>query len=387
MTETRLKILLSGMIAGVPRQGGATWAVLQYFLGLRQLGHDVHFVEAIPEDSVQPRGTALSDSENAAYFRGVMDRFGLEGAATLVHGRTRETLGGTYDELRGFAGDCDVLVNLSGLLRDNELIERIPLRMYVDLDPGFTQLWHVHEGLDVGLEGHNCFVTIGMTIGASDCPVPTGGLDWVKTLQPVVLDQWPVARREPSHGLTTVANWRGYGSVDFQGRFYGQKAHSLRPFFKLPERSGEEMALALAIHADERSDLALLKRHGWRLLDPGRVADTPGAFRTFVQESRAEFGIAKSGYVAANCGWFSDRSICYLASGRPVLAQETGFSEFLPTGEGLLAFETEDDILSCIQQLNLDYPKHCRAARKIAEECFDAKRVLGRLLKQTGAAP
>jgi len=128
-----------------------------------------------------------------------------------------------------------------------------------------------------------------------------------------------------------------------------------------------------------------LNRHGWQLLDPGEVAGTPDAFRTFVQDSRAEFGIAKSGYVAANCGWFSDRSICYLASGRPVLAQETGFSAFLPTGEGLLAFETENDVLRGIEQLDHDYEKHCRAARRIAEEYFDANRVLGRLLREVGA--
>jgi hypothetical protein len=133
------------------------------------------------------------------------------------------------------------------------------------------------------------------------------------------------------------------------------------------------MALALAIHAGEHSDLALLNRHGWRLLDPDQVAGTPDAFRTFVQESWAEFGIAKSGYVTANCGWFSDRSICYLASGRPVLAQETGFSKFLPSGEGLLSFKVEDDVLSCIDQLHRDYSKHTR--------------VLRRLLQRTGAAP
>jgi hypothetical protein len=207
----------------------------------------------------------------------------------------------------------------------------------------------------------------------------------VKTLQPVVIDQWPVSHRAPRHPLTTIANWRGYGSVEFEDRFYGQKAHSLRPFFRLPERTDEKLALALAIHPGERSDLEQLNRHGWQLLDPGEVAGTPDAFRTFVQDSRAEFGIAKSGYVAANCGWFSDRSICYLASGRPVLAQETGFSAFLPSGEGLLAFETEEDVLRGIEQLDRDYAKNCRAARRIAEEYFDANRVLGSLLRKVGA--
>jgi hypothetical protein len=209
----------------------------------------------------------------------------------------------------------------------------------------------------------------------------------VKTLQPVVLDHWPRARHVSRHALTTVANWRGYGSIEFGGRFYGQKAHSLRPLSALPQRIDEDFVLALAIHDDERSDLALLKRHGWQLVDPAQVADTPDAFHAFVRKSKAEFGIAKSGYVAANCGWFSDRSICYLASGRPVIAQETGFSEFLPSGEGLLAFETEEDVLSCIASLNGDYPRHCAAARRIAEEHFDAAMVLDRLLQRIGAVP
>ena len=387
MAERTLKIMLSGMLARVPRQGGAAWVVLQYLLGLRQLGHDVHFIETIPADTIRPAGAPLRNSDNAAYFRQVAKRFELLGAVTLVKHSTTETVGESYHALRRLAADCDVLINLSGLLQDRELTESIPLRIYVDLDPGFTQLWHSVEGLDLGFEGHNRFVTIGKTLGEPGCRVPTGDIDWVKTLQPIVIQQWPVARQAPRHAFTTIANWRGYGSVEFGGRFYGQKAHSLRPFFKLPERTDENLALALAIHPEERSDLALLKHHGWQLLDPDEVAGTPDAFQTFVQDSRAEFGIAKSGYVTANCGWFSDRSICYLASGRPVLAQETGFSQFLPSGEGLLAFETEDDVLKGIEQIDRDYLRHCRAARRIAEEYFDAARVLDRLLRRTGATP
>ena len=299
MAEKSLKILLSGMIARVPRQGGATWVVLQYLLGLRQMGHHVHFVEAIPADSMHPGGARLRDSENGRYFRQVIDRFELGRAATLVHSGTKETVGRSYAELRRLASGRDVLINLSGLLQDRELTASIPLRVYVDLDPGFTQLWHLQDGLDVGFDGHNCFATIGVTLGSPDCPVPQGDIDWVKTPQPVVLDHWPVVQRPPRHALTTVANWRGYGSVEFEGQFYGQKAHSLRPFFGLPERTDETFELAMAIHPGEQSDLALLKHHGWRLLNPGRVAATPDGFRSFVQESRAEFGFAKSGYVAA----------------------------------------------------------------------------------------
>jgi hypothetical protein len=194
-----------------------------------------------------------------------------------------------------------------------------------------------------------------------------------------------VAERITHDALTTVANWRGYGSIEYGGKFYGQKAHSLRRFIALPTLTEEKFALALSIHPDEVKDLAALSTNGWHLLDPGRMVATPTSYRRFVQGSKAEFGIAKSGYVAARCGWFSDRSICYLASGRPVIAQETGFGRFLPTRAGLFSFETSDEVLSSIEAVNRDYTHHARAARAIAEEHFDSEKVLAGLLRKIGA--
>jgi hypothetical protein len=182
-------------------------------------------------------------------------------------------------------------------------------------------------------------------------------------------------------------NWRGYGSIEHGGVFYGQKAHSLREFFNLPTLTTEKFMLALAIHPDEINDLAALRSNGWHLIDPARVAGTPTSYQRFVQGSKAEFGIAKSGYVAARCGWFSDRSACYLASGRPVIAQETGFSRFLPTGAGLFTFETIEEVLTSIEALSGDYDRYARAARAVAEEYFDSDKVLGRLLQRVGATP
>jgi glycosyltransferase involved in cell wall biosynthesis len=199
-----------------------------------------------------------------------------------------------------------------------------------------------------------------------------------------VLERWPAAGRITRDALTTVANWRGYGSVEHEGFFYGQKAHSWRQFFSLPARTTERFAPALAIHPEEDEDLAALRANGWHLIDPERVAQTPAGYRRFVRGSKAEFGIAKSGYVAARCGWFSDRSVCYLASGRPVIAQETGFGRFLPVGDGLFAFETIDEVLASIEALNGDYDRHARAARAVAEEHFDSDKVLGRLLGALG---
>ncbi|MFL5241589.1 MAG: glycosyltransferase [Gemmataceae bacterium] len=383
--STKRTVLVSGMIAADPGQGGATWAVLQYLLGLTRLGHDVWFVEPVPNESLRPAGASLAQSDNAAYFRQVTKDFGFDKKAALMLANSQQTEGLPYRELMKTARRTDVLINISGMLTDAALTARIPLRVYLDLDPGFNQLWHAVQGIDRGFPGHTHFVTIGPAIGQADCRVPTCGLPWIPTLQPIVLAHWPVAERIAHEALTTVGNWRGYGSIHHQGVFYGQKAHSLRPFFTLPTRTKEKFMLALGIHPNEIADLAALAANGWQVVDPMRVADTPAAYQRFIQGSKAEFGIAKSGYVAARCGWFSDRSICYLASGRPVLAQDTGFSRILPTGIGLFSFTTSDDVLAAIDLLQGDYARHARAARSIAEEYFDSDKVLAGLLDRIGA--
>jgi hypothetical protein len=227
---------------------------------------------------------------------------------------------------------------------------------------------------------------VGQALGHDDCSVPTCGLDWIPTVPPVVLERWPVGGPIVHDALTMVGNWRAYGSITHDGVFYGQKAHALRELIELPRLGDERFLLALAIHAEETKDLAALADNGWELTDPRLVAGTPSAYRAFVRGSKAELGIAKAGYVVARCAWFSDRSACYLASGRPVVAQDTGFGAYLPTGEGLLAFATIEDVLVAIDELNRDYLRHARAARALAEEHFDSDRVLTRLLARVGAA-
>ncbi len=382
---TRLTILLSGMIAADPHQGGATWAVLQYLLGFKRLGHEVYFVEPVAEAKLRPGGAPLACSTSAVYFRQVMADFGLEQSSALLLQGTQQTVGLPYTQLREIAQRADVLINISGMLNDGTLTAPIPLRVYIDLDPAFNQFWHATQNINMRFDGHTHFVTIGQAIGQPDCVVPTCGLDWITTPQPIVLAYWPVAQLITYDALTTVGNWRGYGSIEREGVFYGQKAHALRKFIHLPKLSDEKFMLALAIHPDESKDLAALRSNDWQLLDPAQVAHTPARYQQFIQGSKAEFGIAKSGYVAARCGWFSERSICYLASGRPVIAQETGFSHFLPTGEGLFAFETSDDVLAAIEALNGDYAYHSRAARALAEDYFDSDKVLSRLLQHIGA--
>src|SRR5579862_2279855 len=244
------------MIASDPWQGGATWAVLQYVLGFRRLGHEVLVIEPITAKALRPAGVGLGDSENVSYFREVMAAFELCGDSAILVSGTKETFGVSYEELHRRAQTADLLINISGLLNDEKLTTAIPVRVYLDLDPAFNQLWSSVQGIDMRFAGHSHFVTIGQKIGRPDCPVPTCGLSWLKTVQPIVLEDWPIANTIRYDGLTTVGNWRGYGSIEWEGRQYGQKAHSLRQFMTLPTLTSERFMLALAIHPAETKDLA-----------------------------------------------------------------------------------------------------------------------------------
>jgi hypothetical protein len=380
----RRTIAVAGMIAGDPYQGGATWAVLQYVLGLREAGHDVYFIEPVQAAKLQPHGASLAASTNAAYFRAVTRAFGLESRAALLLAGTTHTVGLPYDVQRTAAAGSDCLLNISGMLADPALTEPVPVRVYLDLDPAFNQLWSAAEGLDVGFDGHTHFVTIGTALGDAACDIPTCGRTWIATRQPVVLSEWPRAERLTHDAFSTVANWRGYGSITYNSVFYGQKAHAWRGLVSLPAKTSEALVVALAIHPDEQRDLALLEAHGWRLVDPSRATSTPQRYRAFVQGSKGEIGVAKSGYVASRCGWFSDRSVCYLASGRPVVTQDTAFGKFVPTGEGLFAFSEIEEAAAAIDEINRDYARHSAAARRIAVEHFDAAKVLGALCRAAG---
>ena len=379
---SRLNILVSAMLGAVPSQGGWVWAVMQYVLGLQRLGHRVFFVEPIPPSNHS--ANECGELPAAASFRQLTTAFGLTDCCLWVDG-THRTLVGRYEELAKAAREADVFLNLSGRMSDLQLTKRTPFRVYLDLDPAFTQLWQAVQGIDMHFEGHTHFATVGLAIGHDGCRVPTCGREWISTLPPVVLEHWPASEVTTHDAFTTVAHWRGYGSVEHDGVLYGQKAHSLRGLIALPQQTRVPLLLALAIHPDEARDAAALHNNGWRWTDPAGVASTPEQYAAFVRGSRGEFGVAKSGYVASQCGWFSDRSVCYLASGRPVVAQETGFSRFVPTGQGLLSFRNVEDAVRVLEQVQGDYAAHARAARRLAEERFDSDRVLRRLLQMIGA--
>ncbi len=383
MPRAKSTILFSGMIAADAGHGGATWAVLQYVLGLLELGCDVYFVEPVLASALHPAGATLNKSANARYFNAVVEQFRLQGRGALLLAGEPETCGMDYAELRSIAARADVLINVSGMLTDDALIGAIPVRAYLDLDPAFIQWWH-SQGIDMHFAAHTHFITIGQALGGPDCPVPTCGLPWIHTFQPVVLAHWPMAENIVYDAFTTVGNWRSYGSVEANGVFYGQKAHSLRRFIQLPLKSSAQFLLAMTIDPEEVNDLRALGENGWQLLDPAQASATPAIYGDFVRGSFAELGVAKSGYVLSRCGWFSDRSACYLASGRPVLAQDTGFSRYLPTGLGLLAFNNVEDAVPAVEEIRGNYARHRRAARELADEFFDSRKVLTRMLEHLG---
>jgi hypothetical protein len=259
----------------------------------------------------------------------------------------------------------------------------IPHRVYIDLDPGYTQFWHATGNPGPRLEGHNSFYTVGENIGRPHCSIPTAGIRWRPIRQPVVLHYWPECTPGDPLQFSTIASWRGpYGPARYAGTTYGLKAHEFRKFIELPRRVAHQFELALDIHPADQRDLVALRSNGWRVVSPEVVAFGPVAFRQYVQASGAEFSVAQGIYVETESGWFSDRTVRYLASGRPALVQDTGFSRNYPLGEGLVAFRTLEEAVTGARQIAGDYKNHCRAARAIAENYFDSDRVLGQLVDE-----
>jgi hypothetical protein len=374
----RGRIAIAGSVAQKACNAGHTWQFLQYLLGFQRLGYEVLLL-----DSLEHADDAGAEQARVAYLADTMRAHGLADAWTLALSGGRRAGIPRARALR-FVRDADLLLNVMGFCADEQLLGAARKRVFLDTDPGFPQMWR-DLGLADVLAGHDAHVTIGERIGRHDCEIPTCGLHWITTPQPVVLDHWPRASAPPRRPFTSVASWRGaYGPVDYAGKRYGLRVHEFRRFVRLPELTGRAFELALAIHTAETPDLALLRDHGWSLVDPADVATTPAAYRDFIASSTAELMVAKEMYVQARSGWFSERSICYLASGRPVVAQDTGLRDLYPLGCGLLAFDTLDEAAACVESIVIRYARHADAARELARERFDSDRVLSRLLEQVG---
>ncbi len=381
--------IVSGALANKPFNGGEAWVRLSWVLGLRRLGFDTYFVERIAsEDCVDPAGhpASFEASANLLHFETVVREFSLEERASLLCDGDAG-FGLSRGDMIELVSEAEVLFNLSGHLDLEEVLSGPRLRVYVDLDPGYTQAWHADPSLAFRVEGHNRYVTVGLNVGQADWPVPADGIEWVPTLPPVVLDEWPWRAPEQAPlRFTTVATWRGgYGGIEIDGRALGQKHHEMRRILALPERvPSASFEIALDIHPADASDLEALRERGWQLADPRRVASTPAAFREYVSGSGAEFSVAQSVYTETASGWFSDRTACYLASGRPALVQDTGLGRSLPLGEGLLSFSSLEEAVEGAERIAAEHRSHAEAARAFAEAHLDSDRVLGRLLSEIG---
>jgi hypothetical protein len=382
--------IVSGALANKPWNGGNAWTRLSWVSGLRRLGFEPVFVEQIGQSScLDENGVACAfqDSANLAYFRSTMEQVGLAGRSALVCDDGK-IWGLSLDRLSLLASEAALLLNISGHLTIPEVKDRVRCRVYYDDDPGFTQFWEAASSGASRLEGHEFHFTIGENIGAPDCVIPVGNVRWRHTRPPVVLEEWPVVPSGEFRRFTTVASWRGaYGPVQYAGKTYGLKVHEFRKFIELPRRGGGSFEIALQIHPEDRKDLDALIAQGWQIADPRAVAASMDDFRRYVQRSSAEFSVAQGIYVDTNSGWFSDRTVRYLASGRPALVQDTGFSRHLPTGKGLVAFRTMEEALAGAESIIAEYDQHCLAARRVAEEHFDAEKVLRRMAGEIGLKP
>jgi hypothetical protein len=364
--QSRPGVVVAGSALQKPLSGGHLWVLLQYLVGLRRLGFDALLLD-------------LSDREarSTAPIAATLERFGIDFAVlddSLARDVERERI------LRRTRRSA-FLLNVMGFLNDPEILAAAPKRVFLDIDPGFGQMWR-ELGLADVFAAHDAYVTIAENIGRPDCAVPTSGLEWLTTRQPVVLDEWPAPPKKRDV-FTTVASWRGaYDAVEYNGKRYGLRCHEFRKFFALPRQTAQEFELALDIHPADNKDREALEQNGWRLVHPHVVAGDPWSYRSYIQDSMAEFCVAKGMYVETKGGWFSDRSICYLASGKPVLHQDTGLRHLYPTEEGLILFSTLGEAASGVEELRLGYERHSRAAREIAEEYFDSDKVLTRLLEK-----
>lgn len=383
------RIAIAGSLAQKPRQAGHTWQFLQYLLGLKRLGWDVLFIDRLEaEMCVDEEGqpAPVERSVNVRYFLEVMKDFGLDGSFALIYNKDEHYIGLSRERLLEYVRDSALLLNVMGFLEDEAILSAVRRRVFLDTDPGFGQMWR-----DLGLadlfQGHDDFVTIAENIGRPECSIPTCGIDWLTWRQPVLMEHWQPGEGGAGGSFTSIGSWRGpYGPIDYKGKTYGLRVHEFRKFLELPRLSTEKFEVALDIHSAEERDLNSLVENGWSLADPKVVASDPWVYRDYVRNSKAEFMATKNIYVDTRSGWFSERSICYLASGRPVLAQDTGLHELYPIGEGLLTFTNIEEALAGVEEIAGNYEKHCKAARELASEFFDSDKVLNQLLGKLGLA-
>jgi len=384
----KLKLVILGMMGRCPF-GGQTWLYLNWLRGFHQLGHEVWYVE---DDAVWPydpgQNTVTDDCSYAVHhIKTCMERIGIPNEwAFRLADRKGTCFGLSAAKLDDLYRSCDVLLNVVGAtdLREEHL--RARLRVYVESDPVTAELQLANGDDHTRREfaKYDRIFTYGENYGAPDCGVPLNGINYGKTRQPVDLDIWPMAYDPQARFFTTIGNFRQNGNdIVYRGeRYYWSKHYEWEKFLGLPLRTPQPFELAMNCEGEDRQRL---QQHNWNLVSPLLMSlEVFGAYPAYFRQSRGEFTVAKDQNVRLRSGWFSERDACYLASGKPVIAQDTGFGNILPNGEGLFAFTTIDQALGAIEAINGDYRRHCQTARAIAQEYFAAPKVAEKLLQDLG---
>jgi hypothetical protein len=384
-------VIVLGMMGRAPFAGVA-WQVLHYLEGFRRLGYDVYYLEDTGDWPYDPEQNTITDDcrytvnyiARLLAWCGLPGRWGYRAAA-----QDNRMFGLSEAEVARLLGRAAALVNLTGatVLREEHL--RVPVRIYLETDPVLPQI-EVAQGREFTIDllgAHTHHFTFGENLGARDCLVPVGRFTYRPTRQPIVLDWWRPAGewKNPGNGcFTTVASWEQSGKdIEWNGEHYAwSKHHEFLKFIDLPRRTGPEIELALA--CGDNTAIERLTSHGWRVRDALALSRDLFPYRDYIFGSAGEFTVAKDQNIRLRSGWFSDRSACYLAAGRPVITQDTGFGNILPTGKGLFAFRTMEDVLEALDRIRAAYGAHAKAARQIAEEYFAAETVLASLLERVG---
>lgn len=385
VSAQKLNIVILGYLVRGPL-GGLAWHHLQYVLGLVRLGHQVTYLEDSDDyaSCFEPQQCqmTINPTYGLNFIKQSFQSIGLPAIWAYHDAHTSTWHGPKAESAVAACRDADVLLNLSGVNPLRYWLEGIPVRVLVDTDPVFTQLRHLDEAAAmVCAKKHNVFLSFAENIQRVDCTVPDDGLAWQPTRQPVVLNCWTNSCDPESQRFTSVMQWDSYSERRYRGRHYGMKSASFKPFMNLPERlnqsHGVQLELALGSHSAPRDRF---QEHGWHLQDPLEITRSIDSYRTYIQGSIGEIGIAKHGYVISNSGWFSERSANYLACGRPVVVQDTGFGTWLKADEGVLAFTTPEQAADALISVREELPLHSEAARAIAVDYFDSARVLNTML-------
>lgn len=360
------------------------WHYLQYLTGLKRLGHDVYYLEDSDdyESCYNPSTHTVSwDPTYGIQFASeILKKLGLVNRWAYYDTPTQQWLGPLADTVGDICSTADMVINISGIVPMRPWFRQVPCRVMIDTDPAFEQIRQLTDPQrQRQTAAHNCWLTFGENIPNGQSLLPEDGIQWQPTRQPIDLDLWPKQPGRPDGKYTTVMQWSSYRNREYGGTAYGQKSDSFVPYFDFPGRTKENLELAIG---GETAPRDRLREAGWLINDPLAVTKTPVSYQSYLADSKGEFTLAKSGYVLSRCGWFSERSACYLATGRPVVTQDTGFAKTLPTGRGLHAFRDPQMAYDALETINQNYQLECDAAHEISCEYFDSRKVLTQLVER-----